>query len=145
MLKDEGIEIFRFWVKFFVSSSSSRYLRKMKTVVLMMKTSGHQGTLQFVWNGELSLLDILVFSEWIYSLVNFAWYEQWFPDPTGSQLNSKIYIFSALTFYYKSSKNLWKNAQIIYTIYFRLMEHCCMQYMNKKWQRIYRVSQFKLN
>ena len=36
--KDEEIEIMRFWAKFFASSTGSRYLGEMKTIVPMMKT-----------------------------------------------------------------------------------------------------------
>ena len=39
-------DIMQFGAKFFVSSTDSRHLGEMK-IVPMMKTNGHQGTLQF--------------------------------------------------------------------------------------------------
>ena len=44
----------RFGATFFVSPTGSRHLGEMK-IVPMIKTSDHQGTLQFFWNGERSL------------------------------------------------------------------------------------------
>ena len=47
-------DILWFGAKFFVSLTGSRHIGEQK-LVPMMTTSGHQGALQFFWNGEQSL------------------------------------------------------------------------------------------
>ena len=64
MLKRRWIEIMRFCAKFFVTFTGSRHVGEMKT------TSGHQGTLQFFWNGERFTLKNSN-SQFIYLILTF--------------------------------------------------------------------------